>query len=267
MAEAIYRREGDLYHPNEGAGGPWSRQHQHGGPVNGLLASAVAEAAEETGLRPIRVSVDLLGPVPLEPLLLQWEFARRGRRMAMVDARLECEGRAVARASAILVEEKPELAPAWTREDAPPPAWETLPASTFIREEARAHLPPGFHWSLQLRSSGEGAGWTWLTTDLDLISGSKTTPFLRAAMISDLSFATAGRNPPKEAIYSGGTEQMMLINTDSTLYFERWPEGSRFAFRHDFLADQTGSGLARVTLFDERGRYGQVSQVLLRNLR
>ncbi len=265
MPEAIYRREGDLYLPTEWAGGPWSRNHQHGGPVNGLLASAVAGAAEETGLRPIRLTIDLLGPVPLKPLVLEWEFVRRGRRMAIVDARLAHEGRVVARASAILVEVKPDLEPSWTREEESPTTWEGLSEAGFIDEEARAFLPPGFHWSLRARKGPPG--WVWLTTDLDLIAGAPTSPFLRAAMVSDLSFAVAGLHPPSEATASGERERMMLINTDSTLHFERWPLGSAFAFRHDLLADQAGSGLAHATLFDERGRYGQASQSLLRNPR
>jgi len=137
----------------------------------------------------------------------------------------------------------------------------------MISEEVRAYLPPGFHRSLRVRRSRDSPGWSWFATDLDLISGAVTTPFLKAAMLSDMSFAAAGSHPPKEAKSVGDTEQMLLINTDSTLYFERWPEGSTLGFRHDFLADQAGSGLARVTLFDERGRFGQASQVLLRNPR
>ena len=65
MTDAIYRREGDLYVPTEWAGGPWSAEHQHGAPVNGLLARQVADAADETGLpadppdgRPARPGAD-----------------------------------------------------------------------------------------------------------------------------------------------------------------------------------------------------------------
>ena len=267
MPDAIYSRDGDLYRPSEWAGGPWSRAHQHGGPINGLLAHAVMQAAEEAGLRPIRITIDLLGPVPLEPLSLSWSFARRGKRMAMVDAVLRHADRAVARASAILVEEKPDLEPAWVQEDWPIPGPEALPIAAFMPEEFRSQLPPGFHWSLQLRLDPAQVGLAWLTTDLDLIEGEATPSLVRAAAVSDLTFAVAGLTQRGAGQETPGPGRMLLINTDTTLYFERPPEGAWFAFRHELLADQTGSGLAEVTQFDERGRYGRALQVLLRNPR
>ncbi len=73
MSGFLYRRTGDVYAPTQWAGSPWSRELQHGGPVNGLIASAAEAAAAETGLRVVRLSVDLFRPTPLEPLALAWQ--------------------------------------------------------------------------------------------------------------------------------------------------------------------------------------------------
>ena len=56
MSDAIYRRDGDVYLPNEWAGGPWSPLHQHGGAVAALLARGSLTAARETGLRVARIT-------------------------------------------------------------------------------------------------------------------------------------------------------------------------------------------------------------------
>ncbi len=80
MPEFLYRRSGDVFAPTEWAGSPWSRELQHGGPVCGLVASAAEAAAAETGLRVVRLSVDLYRPTPLQPLALAWQFPRRRAR-------------------------------------------------------------------------------------------------------------------------------------------------------------------------------------------
>ena len=47
--------------------GPWGPQAQHGGPPSGLLTRAL-EALLEPGQTLGRITIDLLGPVPVGPL-------------------------------------------------------------------------------------------------------------------------------------------------------------------------------------------------------
>ncbi|MAE94580.1 MAG: hypothetical protein CL910_07975 [Deltaproteobacteria bacterium] len=267
MADAIYRKQGDLYVPGEWAGGPWSQEHQHGGPVNALLTRAMAEAAADTGFQPVRITVDLLGPVPLAPLRSEWSFARRSRRMAVVVAALRHEGRDVARATGVLLRATPELEPSWTREDPAPEGPEGLEGVPLMHRAYREEAPPGFHWSLEIRIAPPPDPAAWITTPLDLVEGEPMTPLLRAAAVSDLAFGLAGRTLLKGGYTGVDAHRVMLINTDTTLYFERPPEGAWFGFRHELLADQEGVGLAEVAQFDARGRYGRALQVLLANSR
>lgn len=65
MADAVYRREDELYHPTEWAGSPWSTESQHGGPINALMARALDALADLAGsligrteLRQRRVDID-----------------------------------------------------------------------------------------------------------------------------------------------------------------------------------------------------------------
>ena len=80
MIDFVYERDGNVYHPTEWAGSPWSEGFQHGGPINALFAAAAEEASRETGLRVVRLTVDLFRPVPRVPLNLERRFIRQRRR-------------------------------------------------------------------------------------------------------------------------------------------------------------------------------------------
>jgi hypothetical protein len=165
MPDFLYRRDGDVdtptvYTPTEWAGSPWSRELQHGGPVCGLVASAAEAAAAETGLRVVRLGVDLCRPTPREPLALAWQYLRRGRRLALIEVRLRHVGPAV-----------------------------------------------------------------WATTPLDLVAGQPTSSLVRAAMLSDLTFALSGRLQRRRGLAGVDLRLASFINADMTLYLERPPEG------------------------------------------
>ena len=58
---------------------------------------------------------------------------------------------------------------------------------------------------------------------------------------------------------------MHFINVDTTLYFERDPEGEWFALRPSLVSDRAGTGVAEVVASDVRGRYGRALQAILAN--
>ncbi|MBW2244400.1 MAG: thioesterase family protein [Deltaproteobacteria bacterium] len=283
MPDAVYRRDGDLYVPTQWAGGPWSTQTQHGGPVNALLASAMVEAAEETGFEPARITIDLLGPVPMKPLRLERTYARRGRRHAVVLATLLDDDRAVARATGVLFRPNEGLEASWEHEDAPLPPPDGLESTPLMHKAYQKHAPPGFHWSLEVRIVPGPLAAAWIRTPLELIEGERMQPILHAAAVSDLTYGLAARTMLKRGFTPADRKRVMLINTDTNLFFERAPVGEWFGFRHEIVADRRGIGLAEVTQFDrheivadrrgiglaevtqfdERGRYGRALQVTI----
>jgi hypothetical protein len=126
-------------------------------------------------------------------------------------------------------------------------------------------VPPGFHRSVEVRLSEDEFGpAVWLTTPLDLVAGEATSSLVRAAMLSDLTFAMAGRtllrrrDLPEDA-------PVPLINADMTLYLERPPVGDWIAFRRGAVSNQRGIGLAEVQQLDRQGRYGRSLQALIAN--
>jgi hypothetical protein len=269
MSDAIYRRSADVYHPNEWAGGPWSKLHQHGGAVAALLARGAATAASETGLRVARLTLDLFRPVPVRPLRMERRFPRAGHRIAVAELSLFDGDVEVTRASALLLRERDDLdssfaalAPA----DPAPPAPAHCEEHVFIPPAARDLVPPGFHWTLELRTSkASEAPVVWLRSPLDVVEGEATRPIERAAAVSDLCFAMASRALLRRSWGPADAKAVRFINVDTTLYFEREPEGEWFAMRPSLVSDRAGVGVAEVVVYDARGRYGRVLQALLAN--
>ncbi len=267
MAEHLYEREGDLYVPTAWAGSPWSADLQHGGPIAGLLMREAEDAAYETGLQIARLTIDLFRPVPKQPLTAVRRFVRRGRKLALVEAALLRDGEEVTRASAFLLAPHPELASSWRAPEAPPPPPpERAEPFQFMPGWFRESAPPGFHFSLECRMTRDELGpAAWLTTPLDLVAGEATTPSVRFAALSDLTFAMGGRLALRLGAVDGAGVQTRFINADITLYRERPPRGDWLGFRPGGISDRAGIGVAEVVQFDREGRLGRSLQALVAN--
>jgi len=264
MSEFIYERSGDVYAPTEWAGSPWSRELQHGGPVCGLMARAAAEVERETGLRLVRLTVDLCRPTPRAPLLLARRFLRQGRRLALVEIELREGETVVTRGTALLLAAQGDVTATWRSDEPPPPGPAGLPVFHFMPRDYEAQVPPGFHRSLEVRFSEDELGPAlWVTTPLDLVAGEPTTPLLRAAMLSDLTFGLSGRLQLRRGQAPADPRAGALINADVTLYLERPPEGEWIAMRSGSISSVAGIGLAEVVQLDARGRYGRSLQALV----
>jgi hypothetical protein len=269
MPEHLYTRQGNVYTPTEWAGSPWSDRHQHGGPVNALFAQAAEEAADRSGLRVVRLTVDLFRQVPLAPLRLDWRFVREGRRLANVEATLNHadDDAPISRASAVLL--RPSLDMPRTWQHTPPQAPELANAERveFMPRAYRDTLPPGFHWSFDVRITGDDSGpVAWITTPLDFAAGVPMSPLQRCAAVADLTFGLSGRSLLRQRIADVDAWRVPMINTDTTIYWERPPVGEWFSFRNALLTDHQGIGLAEVDLGDTTGRLGRSLQAMLANV-
>jgi antitoxin (DNA-binding transcriptional repressor) of toxin-antitoxin stability system len=260
----LYERDGELLVPSAWTGSPWSAEAQHGGPVAGLFARAAEACASEAGQQLARLTVDLFRPVPKQPLRLAQRWVRRGRKLALVEIELSREGEPVARASALSLASRSELGSAWRDATPPPPPLERGEPLEFMPPGLREQWPPGFHLSIQARLARDELGHAiWLTTPLQLVAGELTTPQVRFAMLSDLTFATSTRIGFLRGAVDVRALRTPLINADITLYRERAPEGEWVAFRTSALSDAAGVGVAEVVQFDRAGRIGRSLQALV----
>ena len=105
----------------------------------------------------------------------------------------------------------------------------------------------------------------WITTPLHLLPGTPMSPLQRCAAVADLTFGLSGRSLLRQRIVDVDAWRVPMINTDTTIYWERPPVGEWFGFRHALLTDHEGIGLAEVDLADQAGRLGRSLQAMLAN--
>src|SRR5580658_8332053 len=87
------------YEPTRATESPWDRTAQHGGPPAALLARAIDETIEAP-MRIGRLSVDFLGPIPLQEAVVEVTPIRPGRRVQLTEARMSVDGRVAVTARA-----------------------------------------------------------------------------------------------------------------------------------------------------------------------
>jgi len=263
----IYERDGDLFVPTVWAGSPWSADAQHGAPVAGLFTRSAEQCAAESGLQLARLTVDLFRPVPKQPLRLAQRWLRRGRRLGLLESTLSLGTEQVSRSTALLLASRPDLVSGWIEDPSlPPPPPEDAQAIEFMPNVFSANAPPGFHFSLKVRTARDAQGpVVWLTTPLDLVAGEPTSPQVRFGALSDMTFAMAGRLALRIRPVEGAAVQMRFINADITIYRERIPEGDWLGLRPVTLSERAGIGIAEVEQFDHSGRIGRALQALVAN--
>lgn len=252
--DAFFVAETGGFRASEHTRGPWSNEHQHAGPPAALLARAFAADAGDMAV--VRISYELLRPIPIALLQLQTRELRPGRRVRLLGATLECDGTELVRATALCVRRKQldfEL-PA----DLPPV--ERLPAP----ERCEPYTFPffmhdvGYHNAMELRIGrggiGHGHAAAWLRMRHPLIAGEEPTPLER------LTIAADSGNGVSAAL---DHERYLFINPDLTVHVHRFPEGDWIGLDARTWATREGYGVADDCMHDQRGPVGRAVQSLL----
>ena len=154
--------------------GPWSNDHQHGGPPTALLARAI----EEPGMFVVRMTCELLRPVPIAaPLEVVTEQLAASRNVQRVAAALVSGEEQLAIAVAILIRLKEQAIPQHALDDGPPlPPLERCRAFEF---PFFRHIV-GYHTAIEVRAAegefGQGKFAAWMRPRVPLIASEQTTP-------------------------------------------------------------------------------------------
>lgn len=270
MSDAIFHRDGDLFVPSRFAGSPWYPDHVHGGPPTGLLARCIERYVGDPSFQLVRLTTDLFRAVPAQPLSVTVEEARRGRRIAVVQASLWADGVEVTRASAALLRRTDTggLQPP----TAIPPGPEGLPVGqgfARIREDGSQEEQPrslrGFHTTIQVAwatAEDAPAPACWMRIPMPFVEGEEATPATRAAALADFGNAIAGRFRLEGR---GGDDS--YINSDVTLYMDRDPVGEWVCLQVPYRQEIAGVGHVESIWYDEQGRYGRGVEARLANPR
>lgn len=261
MSEVLFQRQGELFAPTELAGSPWHPSMLHGGAPAGLLAHCLELATAGSGLQPARLTIDLLRPVPRAPLGVQVNVLRQGKRIQLLEARLQAGDTLVALATGLFVKPTrltlPEYAPRAEQVLPPPDGYEEVSFRDILFAKSD-QMPPGLHTTVRLRPVSDlkesGRGQAWMHLPVAMIEGQCNSPFMLAALVSD---------------FGNGVGQLSLapqvgtINADINLQLSRLPEGEWIGLDCTALMDESGLGQVVSTLYDTVGRIGMVSQSIM----
>ncbi|MGH9117894.1 MAG: thioesterase family protein [Acidimicrobiales bacterium] len=264
MVDALFvPADGGLFHPTELARGPWSELALHGGPVAALLAR-VAEAAgvaasSSVQMQPVRLTVELLRPIPLAPMSATAAAVRTGRKVQWVEA--ECttaDGTPLARARMVRIRsDKVDVTmdhqPTAARPD-PPAAGHSPTASLATSDYPAFHSEGVEHRFVAGRFDVVGPATDWIRLRVPVVPGEEPSPLQRVAAAADFGNGVAA--PAR-------FEELRFINADLSIHLHRLPVGEWVCLDSVMWLSDRGVAQAESELHDEQGRIGRSLQSLL----
>jgi hypothetical protein len=254
MDEAFYRQLDDgRYRSSEHTAGPWAPGMQHMGPPSALLMRAVEQCPGTEGATVARMTVEILGPVPVGDLTVTAKLERPGRSVELVSAEMIADGRpvAVARAWRIVRADTTEVQSGMAT-PAPPP-------ESGVDSFRPDGWGPGYLEAMQWRAikgsfSEPGPSTMWARQLVDLVAGEEPTPLQRLCAVADSGNGVSGLLPPTE---------WWFINTELTVHVQREPVGEWICLDAVTTVGPNGIGTARSTLHDRTGQVAFGAQALM----
>jgi hypothetical protein len=231
--------------------GPWDARSQHGGPPAALLGRAVERCEARDDMMVARVTVEILGPVPVGEVAVRSRVLRPGRSVELVEAVLSAGGRDAARAAAWRVKRTEQQGVPPRNEPAPPVPAESAPL-------------PGGAWIDGYLSAVE---WRFAAGTFDTLGPATVWTRLRHPLVPDeepsplqrvLAVADSGNGLSSELDLS-----WYFINPELTVHLHREAEGEWVCVQAQTAISAGGVGLATTVLHDLDGPIGVGAQSLL----
>lgn len=225
----------------------WTPEIQHGSPPLALLTKTIEEQLRP-GMRIGRMTLDILGAIPVTEVRVRSRVERPGSRICLLSAEMIAE-RPVARVTAW----------ALATSDTAEAATDRFPP---LVEGGRAPLElawkdaGGYIDSVQWRAQSKDATATvyWMRPLVGLVDDEPTTALQRLAMVVDSANGVGAVIDPDTFVY---------MNTDTVVHLHRLPAGDDFALRARGSIGPDGIGVTTAELFDRDGFIGTSAQTLL----
>jgi Thioesterase-like superfamily len=251
VPDPFFEKDGDSFLPSASTRGPWDPDAQHAGPPAALLGRAIERCEPRDGLRVGRITCEILGPVPLEPLTVEARVVRPGRSVELLEASLAGPAGELMRARAWRLQAG-EHALHLDQEQRPPGPDQGEPS-----DFPGAGHDFGYHEAMEY--SFVRGGWrqpgpatVWMRTRVPIVAGEEPTPLERLLIAADSGNGVSAALDWRTHLF---------INTELTVHLMR-PLAGEWACL-DAVTRVDGLGLAETTLWDERGRIGRAAQTLL----
>jgi hypothetical protein len=258
-SDAFFRpdhSDGSRFTATEHTRGPWSAGHQHAGPPSALLARAIERALDDDpAFQVVRVSIELMAPVPIATLAVTTSLLRAGRTVRRLEAALAADGRPIARAAALAIRREPIELPPVTLDphDVPPPPERGEPFRFPV-----FGFDAGYGTAVEARCVRGGYGHNpttvWIRARVPLVAGETPSPLQRVLIAADSGNGVAVVLDPTRYTF---------VNADLTVYLHRPPDDEWVCLDAVTAPEPSGVGVATSRLFDRRGPIGWANQALV----
>ena len=251
---AFFEPEGEgRFRATELTRGPWDPAAQHAGPPSALLARTLEQCNARDDAQIVRVTVEILRPVPIGRMEVSAEVLRPGRSVELLAGELRCDGKPLLRATAwrIRTADVGVEVVANTQTPAPPEDLATAPPFPWSADV-------GYHVGIEWRfASGEflsrGPAAVWMRMRHPLVAEEEISPLTRVMIAADSASGVSA-----ELDFA----KHLFINTDLTVALHRHPAGEWVCLDARTTIQPTGVGLAESRILDQHGPLGRGLQSL-----
>ena len=254
MSEAFYEPVADgRFAATKHTVGPWSPDSQHLGPPSALLTRALQRCAPREEFTIARITVEILGPVPVAELEVRAEVQRPGRAVEMLGAELIANGRAVARATAW------RIATTDTTEVAVTTVEPMAPLADAVEVYAPTQWGDGYLNAMEWQAvrgdwQTPGPAASWARQRVALVDGEEPDGLQRLMAVADSGNGLSNWLDIR---------RWMFINTELSVHLLREPQGEWIGLDAQTAIGPTGLGIAGSVLHDRHGQVGRGAQELL----
>ncbi len=250
--ESFFIPRGNSFLATDATRGPWDDRHQHAGPPSGLLGRALELLEPREDARIVRVTIEILRPVPIAEVDVEVAVARPGKRVELLEGVMTAGGDAVLKVRAwrmrtgMLVLDEPAPEPI-----AGPEAGRWEP---FFPGVADVGYHTHMDWRF-LRGSFREAGpaIAWLKMGVPLLPGEEPSPLVRVLVAADSANGVSCSLDPRDYLF---------VNTDLNVFLYRVPEGEWIGMDSKTVLDPSGVGITETVLHDRSGPVGRSLQTL-----
>lgn len=255
LPPAFFLTDGDHHVATALCRGPWDDASCHGGPVAALIGREVERADADQELSTVRLTIELLRPVPIAALRVETTVLRPGKRVRILGVSVTHDGTEVARASALRVRRTPDDVPAsrpgdgdrpfGPPEDAEPiaplvPQWVGITDAVDVLLVAGSVVEPG-------------PATCWFRMTAPLVDDEAISPLSTALVAADFG------NGISNVV---SIERHLYINPDLTVYLHRPPTGEWIANDAVTWLHPGAGSIAEAALWDADGQVGRATQSL-----
>lgn len=236
---AFYRREAEWLVPTGLGVSPWDPATQAGSCIAGLVGQLLDAVPVRAPMHPVRLTIDLLGAVPMAPLQARIAIPRDGPRVQLAELELYSGDRNWVKASLLRLREDGPAGPG-------EPPLHPLPANPAGLRRVHAE---------SIRLSGDeqtpGSGALWMRMITGMIAGEPTAPLALVAAAADWGTAVAPPADPRHATYA---------NLDICIHLARLPEGEWLLLAGSSEVPGNGTAITHLRIGDAHGMLATAHQ-------